>query len=153
MPAAEVRGRRAPEVVETDFHHRADRRVTGDVPAEIAFAAIGTYDRRHRVPAHIRANALLDRGIAGRALFKVRRDRVDVGRVGRVRDVRAGAARLVDQPFEQEVRTVRTFSFQHRVQRFEPLLGFERVRIVRRADGLKVRNRRHIVSLLLIRNC
>ncbi len=45
----------------------------------------------HRVPAAVRADALLQRGVARRALLHVRRDGVDVGRVRRVRDVGARA--------------------------------------------------------------
>ena len=133
--AAEVRGRRAPEVVEPDLHQRVDRRVAGDVAAEVALAAVGPHDHRHRVPADVRADALLDRGIPRKRLFLVRRDRVQVGRVGRIRDVRALAARLVDQRFEQEVRALGTFALEHRFEGVEPLSGFGRVVVVRRDVG------------------
>ena len=68
--------------------------------------------------------------VAGRALLHVRRDGVDVRGVGRERDVRARAARLVDQPLEQEVRALGPFALEHRLERVEPLLRLQRVGIV-----------------------
>ena len=99
-----------PEVVEAGAEHRRQRREARDVAAEVAAVgrvqAVRLDDHRHRVPAHVGAQPLLDLDVAGRALFLVGRDRVDVGGVGRERHVDAGLARVVDQLFEQEVRAL-----------------------------------------------
>ena len=68
--------------------------------------------------------------IAGQALLLVRRDGVDVGGVRAVRQVGARAARLVDQPLEQEMRPLRTFVLQHRIERVQPLPRFLGVCVV-----------------------
>ncbi len=128
--AAEVRARCTPEVVETDFHQRVDRRVAGDVAAEVALAAVGAHHHRHRVPAHVGADALLQHRVARRVLLKMRRDGVEVRRVGRKRNVRARAARLVDQGLEQEVRALRPFAFEDGLERLDPFLGLECIGIV-----------------------
>src|SRR2546429_3427969 len=110
---AELRRWSTPEVVEPHLHQRADGCVTGDVAAEVTLAAIRAYYGCHRVPAHERAQPLLDRWVAGRFLLEMRRNRVDVCRVGRKRDVRAGAARLLDQLFEQVMGALGTLPGQH----------------------------------------
>ena len=128
--ATEIRARRAPEMVETDLHERVDRRIAGDVATEVAFATVGPHDHRHRVPAHIRADSLLKHRITRGVFLEVRRDCVDVGGVRRVRDVRAGTARLVDQRFEQKVRSLGTLAFEDGFKSIEPFLSLERVGIV-----------------------
>jgi hypothetical protein len=65
------------------------------------------------------------------AFHEVRRNRVDVRGIRRERNVRARAARLVDQALEQEVRALRPFPLEYRFKCIEPFLGLERVGIVR----------------------
>ena len=130
--AAEIAGRCTPEVIESHFHQRARRRIAGDVSAELALAAICAHHDRHRIPAVVRANALFNRGVAGRMFFEMRRNRVDVCGVRRIRKVSSGAARLIDQRFEQKVRALRAFAFDHRFECVEPLCGFKRVGVVGR---------------------
>ena len=55
--------------------------------------------------------------------------------------MRARAARLVDQALEQVVRALRTFALEHRLERVEPLLGFQRVGIV---GSRELWNGRHV---------
>jgi hypothetical protein len=97
--------------------------------------AVGLDHHRHRVPAHVGAQALLDLDVAGRALFLVGRDGVDVGGVGRERHVDAGLARVVDQLLEQEVGALAAFLPMTARQGVQPLAGFLRVRIVGGARG------------------
>ena len=123
-----VRG--VPEMILADAEQRADRGEARDVAAELVVVLVGAHHHRHRVPAAVRADALLDRRVARRALLEVRRDGVDVRGVGRVRQVGAGAARLVDQLLEQEVRALGALALDHRLERVEPLLRLERVGIV-----------------------
>src|SRR5687767_11008692 len=104
---------------------RADRSEARDVAAQLVVALVRARHQHHRVPAADRADAFLEGYIARRALLHVRRDGVDVGRIRRERDMRAGAARLVDEALEQEMRTLGAFALEHGLQRFEPLLGLE----------------------------
>ena len=104
--------------------------MAAEVAAVGRVQAVGLDHHRHRVPAHVGAQALLDLDVAGAALFLVGRDRVDVGGVGRERHVDAGLARLVDQLLEQEVGAVAAFGTDDRRQRVEPLAGFLGVGVV-----------------------
>ena len=92
----------------------------------LAFATITIAFQRQ-----MRADALLERDVAGRALLHVRRNGVDVRGVRRERNVRARAARLVDQPLQQVMRALGAFALEHCLERVEPLLGLERVGVVR----------------------
>src|SRR5687768_3309791 len=65
-------------------------------------------------------------------LFEVRWNGVDVRGVGRIRKVSSGAARFIDQRFEQKVSALRAFTFDHRFECVEPLGGLERVGVVGR---------------------
>ena len=56
--------------------------------------------------------------------------------VARERDVRAAAARFLDQLLEQEMRALGTFVLEHRIERLEPLPGFLRIDV--RRDVLHV---------------
>jgi len=122
--------RRVPEVLLAGAEQRADRGEARDVAAELVVALVRARHHHHRVPAADRADALLQRHVAGRALLHVRRNGVDVRRVRRERDVRARAARLVDQPLEEKVRALGPFALEHRLERVEPLLRLQRVGIV-----------------------
>ena len=102
-----------PEVVEAGAEHRRQRGEARDVAAEVAavggMEAIRLDHHRHRVPAHVGAQPLLDLDVAGASLFLVGGDGVDVRRLGRERQVDAGLARLVDQLLEQEVGALAAF--------------------------------------------
>ena len=124
--------RRVPEMVEAGAEQRAHRGEARDVSAQIAIALVGLRHHRHRVPAHDGAVALLEDRVPRRAFFHVRRNGVDVGGLRLVRQVGAGAARHLDQLLEQEMRALGTFALEHRLERIEPLLGFEVVGIVGR---------------------
>ena len=132
---AAVLGRLAvPEVIEAGAEHRRQRGEARDVAAEVAaiggMQAIGLDHHRHRVPAHVGAQALLDLDVAGRALLLVGRDRVDVRGVGRERHVDAGLARLVDQLLEEEVGALAAFGRDDGRQGVQPFARFPRVGVV-----------------------
>ena len=99
------------------------------MPAVLGGQAVRLHDHRQRVPADVGLEAALERAVARILLLLSRGDGVDVGRVGLERQVGARAARVVDQPFEQEVRALRAVRLQHRIDGLEPLLGFGRVEI------------------------
>ena len=115
--------RRMPEMLLAGAEERADRGEARDMAAELVIALVRARHQHHRVPAADGADALLERHIAGRALLHVRRNRVDVRRVGRERDVGTRATRLVDQPLEQVVRSLRALALENRLESVEPLLG------------------------------
>ena len=69
-----------------------------------------------------------------------RRDGVDVGRVRLERQVGAGAARVVDEPLEQEVRALRAVRLQHRVDGLEPFLRFDGIEIFELREFCHTRN-------------
>src|SRR4051812_7119076 len=136
--------RRAPEVVEADVEQRADRCEARDMAAELVIALVRARHHDHRVPAAVRADALLERVIPRRALLQMRRNRIDVRGLRSIGKIGAGAARLLDQFFQQVVRALRTFVLEHAFEGVEPLLGFLDIGIVR---GGELRQRGHGLSL------
>ena len=113
--AAVLVGRRVPEMVEADVVEHRRRREARDVAADVG-VLVRAHHHRHRVPAHVVPDLLLDVEVARQPHLPVDRDRVDVGGVGRERQVRAGAARLVDQLLDQEVRAVGPFVARARLR-------------------------------------
>src|SRR5258708_7615959 len=102
-----------PEGMEADVVEGRRRGEAGDVPAELEVLAPGAQHHCHRVPAHQRANAVLDAAVARQALLEVRRNRVEVGGLRAVRKVGARAARLVDELLEEEMRALRPLDLEH----------------------------------------
>ncbi len=100
--AAVLRRRRAPEMIEADLVERGRRRVARDVAAVLRALAIRVHDHRERVPADVRLDAPLDRPIARVVGLLADRDRVQVRRVRAIRQIRAGAARVIDHAFEED---------------------------------------------------
>ena len=125
--AAVVLGLGVPEVVLAAADHGGQRGEGGDVAAQVAavrrVVLVGLDHHGHGVPAHVRADARFQFQVARMRRLQAGRDRVDVGGVGRERDVGTGAARLVDQAFQQVVRALRSFAVKDGCQGFEPLLG------------------------------
>ena len=128
-----------PEVIEAGAEHRCQRSKAGNVAAQVTtigrMQAIGLHDHRHRVPAHVGAQALLDLDIAGSALFLVSGNRVDVSSGGRKRHFDAGLSSMVDQLFEQKVRALTAFSTDNSRQGVQPLAGFLSVEVLRVVGG------------------
>jgi hypothetical protein len=98
------------------------------MPAQIAsigrMQTVGMNHHRHGVPAHVGAQPLLDLNIARAAHLVVGGNGVDVGGVGREGHVHAVLPRFGDQRFEDEMRPLRAFGGDQRVQRIQPLSGF-----------------------------
>ena len=114
-------------MVEADIVERRGRREARDVAAELGAILVRAHDHRHRVPAHERADPVLASRDRPASAPRDRWNRVDVRGRRVERQVRAGAARLVDQPLEQEMRALGTFALEHRLERVEPFAGFLRV--------------------------
>jgi hypothetical protein len=130
--AHEVVGGRVEEVVEADVVECRRAREARDVTAELGALAVGLHDQRERVPADDRADPVLEAGLARRHLLVVDVDGVEIGGGRLVGQVRARAARLVDQPLDQVVGALRALARERGVERVEPLLGFLRVAVGRR---------------------
>ena len=120
-----LRRRGAPEVVETDIVQGGRRGKTGDVPAQFAGHPIRPHHHGHGIPANQRANAPLQRVVAVAALFQMRRNGVQIGGLGLIGNVYAGAPRVVDQPLDEEMGALAAFQIDHRIQRIHPLAGFD----------------------------
>ncbi len=92
--------------------------------------AICLHHHRHRVPAEIRFEATLEGAIARIFRFASSGNAVDVRGIRLKRQVCAAASRVVNEPFQDEVRTFCTMRLQQRVNGLEPLLSFNGVEIV-----------------------
>ena len=86
--------------------------------------AIRLHHHGKRIPADQRAYTPLDRGVARGVFLPRLQNGVDVGGVGGIGEVRACPTGLVDEGFQQVMRTLDAVSLDNRGQRLEPLLGF-----------------------------
>jgi hypothetical protein len=116
-------------MVEPNVIECGGRGEAGDVTAEVQVALSGAKDHGHRVPAHERAQPVLERVVAGRALLEVGRDGVPVGRVGAVGQVGPVVPRLGDELLEQVVGAFGPLQREDALEGVEPFRGFEGVGI------------------------
>ncbi len=124
--------RSLPEVIEPDVVERRRGGEGGDVAAELGVLTVRLHDHRDRVPAHERADAVLEAGLTRHLRLLAHVDRVQVGGRGLVGEVRARTPRLVDQALDQVVTALDAIGPEDRLERFEPLLGLFGVEIARR---------------------
>ncbi len=122
--------RRAPEMIEADIVECRAGGEAGDMTAEFARLAVGTNNHRHRIPANQATDAPFHVRIAGHLGFELRRNRVDVFRSRRKRQVPTGAARGIDHAFEQEMRAIGTVGGDDRIEGLTPFPGFDRIQIL-----------------------
>ncbi len=120
---------RAPEMVEADVVEHGGRREARDVAADVG-VLVGAQHHRHRVPAHVGADPVLDGQVARNAHLRRGRNGVDVAGGGRERQVGAALSRRVDHLLDQEVRAIGTLDGENRGQRIQPLAGFLRIGVV-----------------------
>src|SRR5471032_777253 len=123
-------GRRMPEVAEADVVQRGRGLETGDVAAQFRAVLVGAQDDGHRVPADDGAQPMLDRTIAGRALFLLRRDGVLVGRVQRLRRVRPFTLCLFYYTGDEVAGSRDSAMRLNRAQGIHPLAGLEWVEVI-----------------------
>ena len=97
------------------------------MPADACRFAVSPHDHSHRVPADITLDAPLDLAVARIRLLLLHRDGVYVGRVSFVRRLDPGALRALFEPLQQKLHPLPAVAFQDVLQRFQPLLGLERV--------------------------
>src|SRR5208283_2633340 len=118
--AAVVFGRRPPEMIEADVVEGRGRLEGRDMPAQLRGFLIRTHHHRDRVPSNDRADTPLDLTITRIARLAVGRNRVDVRRIGIVRQVAAFLARFVDEILQQEMSAIDAFRVDYSLQRIEP---------------------------------
>ena len=112
------------EVVETDLEQVCRAGVTGNVTAEFAVRGIGPGHHGQRVPAHQRAQPLLDGQIAGEGRLALHRDAVHIGRDQFGRPTHAGAARHDGEFIQDEACARRALCVQQGLEGRPPLGGF-----------------------------
>ena len=98
------------------------------MPADVGVLA-GTDDHRQRVPAHISLDAFLQIQIAGIGRLALHRDGVVIRRGEAALKAETVTRGLLQQRFEDEMRTLLTLLTQHTGQRRQPFPGFLRVDI------------------------
>src|SRR5690606_30145246 len=74
------------------------------------------------------------------------RDGVDVGRVGRKRDIGARTARQINEALEQEMSTFRPLPIKYGLERLKPLLRFEGLVVAGTCNCTGVFERGHSLS-------
>ena len=129
VPAVFVTGR-PPEMVVSHIIECGGRCESGNVPAQFRTLAIGLDHHGHGIPADIGANAFFQHLVAGVRRFQVRRNGIDVSRIGGIREVGAGPSGLVDQLLQQVMGSFRTFRFNNGFQGVQPFLGFNGIYIM-----------------------
>jgi len=92
-----------PEMIETDFIQSRRRGITRDVAAILATHPVCLNDHYHCVPANIGLDASFDGTITRIFGLPAGGNRVHVGGVGAVRQIRAGAARKVDHLIQEKM--------------------------------------------------
>ena len=117
-------GRGPPEMAEADIVESGRGLEAGDVAAELGGLLVGAEHNGQRVPADQGADALLDGAIPRMPRLPIRRDRVEVGGIGRVWDGCPLAARLDDELIQKEMRPLGALELEHRRERVEPLPSF-----------------------------
>ena len=93
-------------------------------------ATVRLHNHSHRIPAYVRLNAPFKRAVA-RVLGLLRqRDGIQVSSVLTVWQIGARAPRMIDDMLDQIVRALRPGGAQNGVDRLNPLLRLQRIRIV-----------------------
>ena len=114
-----------PKMVETGAKHAGQRGKRANVATQIAAVGraelVGLDHHGHGIPAHVGAQALLNDEVAGRTLFLINLDGVDIAGGGRERHVDTALASVLKQLFKQEVGALGAATFNHCGQRIHPL--------------------------------
>ena len=94
--------------------------VARDVPAEFAISLIGAHHHRERVPAHQRAESLLDRQVTGERGLLLHRDRVHVRRREFRGPVDATQSCALRKRLQDLLRAQRSLCFEDAVEGIAP---------------------------------
>ncbi len=120
----------APEMVQPNIVHHRRTGKGRDMPAIFAGHFITAHNRRHRVPAVDGADAPFHFDIAGKRLLIIRRYGVLIRRRRRKRQVRPGRTRLLNRLVQQKMCAIGSIALNHILNRFLPLLGFNRINVL-----------------------
>ena len=104
------------EVVEAHVIQGGSRSEAGDVAAQLGRFLIRVQHDGHRVPAHQCTDTMFHIEIAGRALFFIQRNRVDIGCGGADGQIVTRQAGMIDELVDQEVGAVAAFFVQYGLQ-------------------------------------
>ena len=102
-----------PEVVEADIIQSGSRLEGGDMTAQFQIFFARAQYHGSRIPADDGADAVFQLVIAGRFLLFAYRNRIQIGGSRVKRHVDAAAAGVFHQIFQQEMRALGAFVFQH----------------------------------------
>ena len=123
----------AEEMIEADLEDFGGGSVARDMAAEFARGEVRAHDHRQRVPAHDRRDPLLEREIAGKGRLLLRRDRVLIGRDGRIVHGDAEFARAPGERGQKKRGAFAARVAEDRVERIQPLAGLRGIIVGRRA--------------------
>ena len=121
-------------MIETNLVQGRRRRITRNVSAVLGADAIRLHNHRHRVPAQVCLNPALNRTITRVLGLPSGRDAIQVGSVRAVRQIGTRAPCEVDHLIEEEMSPLGPVLCQHRIDRFEPLAGLDRINIIERIE-------------------
>ena len=119
----------AEEMIERDFVERRRRGIGRNVPADAVFLLVCADDHGQRIPPHEALDAPLDVRDAGHRHLLVRRNRVDVRRIGGKRQLDAVLTGMDGQFAQQLGDFDRTAALEHIIKRVEPLARFGRIEL------------------------
>ena len=117
------------KMVETDVIQGCRRGEAGDMATDTGAFLVGLHHRGDGIPADQGADAALQREIAGEMFFLRHRNGIEISRAGRIGQIRAASARLVDHLLQQKMSALHTFQLENRIQSIQPLLRFLRVHV------------------------
>ncbi|MNJ27478.1 hypothetical protein D3C77_219840 [compost metagenome] len=119
----------AKEMLEADFEDLRCRRVTGDMPTQVAIGVVGPHYHGQGIPAQDAGDAFIEFEVARVDALLLHRQGVAIGRKGLGAAFQAQLTSVGFQLFEQKPRTLRAAVQQGRIQRLQPLGGFPRVAV------------------------
>ena len=119
-----------PEMVEAHVIQGGGRLERSDVAAQLQIFFAGAQHHGGGIPADNGADAVFQFLIARRFLLFAHRNGVQISGGGIKRQMHTAAAGVFHQVFQQEMRALGAFAFQHRAQCIQPLLGFNRINVV-----------------------
>ena len=134
------------KVIEADFVECGRGGERRNVTAETVEMLVGPMDHRHRVPADDALDPPLQLAVARISRLMGVMNRVDVGRVQGIRQLHAFLPGLAIEHRQKLLDALRALGVQHVFERIEPLLGFDRIDVLRR-------DRRHVRPVAVSKGC
>src|SRR5271166_5396263 len=111
------------EMVEPHFVQSCRRRIGRNMPTDVVLHAVGADNHRQGVPADERLDPTLKLLVSGEERFKSCRNGIRIWGIGSKGQVNPANSSMRSQSLQNLSRDVRAARFEHRVERFEPLLN------------------------------